>query len=139
MRSLSIASMILLAFVLGLTLGGQVPREAVAQDDQGGIEWKKVGDNMVFTNWTEDGAYVVLTAYRDGAIAPAPPLRANGILKVPTVALDRAYVYRLEPELACDPIECYICDPRPGGEPCPTPPRPPLDSEYDPSVLGSMQ
>lgn len=139
MRFLSIASLILLAFVLGLAIGGQVPREAVAQDVQGGIEGERVGDNMVFTNWTADRAYVVLSVYRDGAAAPAPALRADGILKVPAADLDRSYVYRLEPELACDPIECYICDPPGGEEPCPTPPRPPLDSEYHPSVLGQMR
>lgn len=138
MRSLSIVSLILLAFVLGLALGGQMPREAVAQDEQQGIEWQHVAGDLVLTNWTEDGAYVVLGGYKNGADQPAPPSYADGIIKIPKIALDEAYIYRLEPVLACDPIDCRICD-GPDGEPpsCPVPPRPPLDDIM--SVIDQIQ
>lgn len=136
MRSLSIASLILLAFVLGLALGGQVPREAVAQDEQPGIEWKKVGDNLVLTNWTQDSAFLALGAYKDGATAPAPPLHADGILKIPVVALDEAYVYQLVPVWECDPIECRLCDEE--GSICPIPPRPPLGPKEIMTVIGQI-
>lgn len=136
MRSLSIASLIILAFVLGLALSGQVPREAVAQDEQQGIEWEKVRDDLVLTNWTKDGAFLVLGVYKEGATAPAPPLHADGILKIPALALGKAYVYRLEPVLACDPIECRICDDPDGESPsCPVPPRPPLGPKEIATVI----
>lgn len=124
MRSLSITTlMILAAFVLGLALGGQVPREVAAQEEQGGIGWEINGGNLLLSNETEDGAFLVTGAFRVGAAVQSPPWYSQGSLKIAAQDLDKVVVYKLQPELACDPRECRRCD---EGALCPTPDWPPL-------------
>ena len=135
MRSLSItALMILAAFVLGLALGGQMPREAAAaQDVSEGIGWENDGQSLTLINMTQDGGFVALGELRAGATAL--PSHVNGILKIPVADLKQTYVYRLEPVWACDPRECRFCD----GSVCPIPPRPPINPPGIRSVIDQFQ
>jgi hypothetical protein len=124
MRSLSItALMILAAFALGLTLGGQMPREAAALEESNGVAWENDGVSLALYNQTEEEAFLVTGAYKPGAIVQSPPWYSTGAIKLSASNLDKVVVYKLQPELACSPIECRRCD---EGALCPTPDWPPL-------------
>jgi hypothetical protein len=131
MRSTSIvitALMILAAFVLGLALGGQVPREAIAADESEEIGWKTDGTTLVLANLTQH-TYLAHGAFGEGSNAPAPDRRTDGILEVSGPDLDGMVLFRLDAVLLCDRLGCRPCDEMPAL--CPVPPRPIPEGEFD--------
>lgn len=135
MRSLSITSlMILAAFVLGLSLGGQAPREAAAQEEPPELSWDVDGGNLVFVNNTTDKGYLARGSYLRGSETKIPPAFVEGILKVDTRGLDGVTIYELHPLFDCDGLGCRSCDDAPTL--CEMPPRPipPLDRTIQTAV-----
>ena len=124
MRSLSITALLIaVAFVFGLALGGQMPREVAAQSQSEGISWETDGQSLRLINETADTAYLVTGNYALGAAVQAPAWYSAGTLKLSqSNDLDKIYVYKLQAELACDPRTCRRCD---EGALCPTPDWPP--------------
>lgn len=126
MRRLSLTTlMILAAFASGLALGGRWPPSVSAQTGADEILWDNDGESLVLSNQTADGAFLVTGAYKPGASVQPPPWYSNGVLKITRSSdLGELFVYKLRPELACDPIKCRRCDD--GGTLCPTPDWPPI-------------
>lgn len=131
MRSSRITTLlILIAFVLGLALGGQTPRQASAQNQTGGVGWKNNGETLVLSNLTPETVYLVNGVYEDGA---TPPEHSNGIMEIETQGLDSVTIYSLKAELECDPRECRRCENGPFL--CPVPPRPIPEDEIEGSAF----
>lgn len=139
MRSLSItALMIVAAFVLGLALGGQAPREAAAQDELPEVRWKSDGETLVLSNQTTNQGFLVRGSYLSGANSELPPAFVDGILEVSQQDLDGIVISRIEPLFACDHISCRPCDEMPVL--CEMPPRPlPVDETAILSVMGRIR
>src|SRR5262245_7188178 len=100
MRSLTITTLIAFAaFLLGLSLGGQAPREAGAQTKATakpeGLTWKSDGKAWTFTNEAK-APYLVEVRLKKGspALSPALPTRSTGSVKVPAGNLDSVGLYR---------------------------------------------
>ncbi len=122
MRSFSItALMLVVAFTLGLALGGQIPRTAAAASDS--VTWKTDGDTLVFTNETVDQGHLALGTYTPGWIAPVAPAQTDGLLEVAAAHLDELTVFRLEPVITCAGTNCRPCG---GLIHCPVPAWPPI-------------
>jgi len=123
------------AFLLGLVLGGQAPREAGAQTKAAakpeGFTWKNDGKAWTFTNEAK-APYLIEVRLKKGSPALSPPLpvRTTGSVKVPVGSLDSVGVYRILAAALCTPNGCRPCDPIPGGD-CPIPPRPPFNNPQD--------
>lgn len=123
MRSVSItALMVLAAFVLGLTLGGQTPRAATAQEELPEISWDVDGDTLIVVNNTEDKGYVARGGFLAGSETKIPPAFVEGVLKVDTRDLDGITIYEINPLFECDGMGCRACDDMPIL--CEMPPRP---------------
>jgi hypothetical protein len=123
MRSLSItALMIVAAFVLGLALGGQAPREAAAQQQLPEISWKTDGETLVISNNTKDKGFLVRGSFSARSEAEVPPSFVDGILKVAVRDLGDTTIYDLNPVFHCDGLGCRSCDEMPVL--CEMPPRP---------------
>jgi hypothetical protein len=135
MRSLPVTALLVLAaFVLGLALGGQTPREAAALTSPE-IGWKVSGETLVISNNTTDKGFLARGSLQRGSGAEVPPTFVQGILKVSRPDLDRLLVSRLQPILVCDPTTCRSCDEMPTL--CEMPPRPiPQDQQEIQSTMG---
>ena len=133
MRSLPITVLLILAaFALGLTLGGELPRSVSAQDEQEEISWDHDGENLVLFNQTDKEVFLVRGKTDEDAGAEAPPKDASGYVAVAATGVDEILVYKLKAELICDPRQCRRCN----GEYCPAPQWPPFNDEDIRTLLG---
>jgi hypothetical protein len=135
MRSLSItALMILAAFVLGLALGAQAPREAAAQEEPE-IGWEMDEGSLVLFNNTAEKGFLSRGSFIAGSNAKVPPAFVDGILKVNARDLSGITIYEINPVFECDGLGCRSCDDLPTL--CEMPPRPlPLTQREFLNVMG---
>lgn len=131
MHSPRTALLVFAAFLLGLTLGGETPRDAAAADvPLRGVSWKIDGDTLTLINLTKNFEYLVHAWRWDGEDVVLPA-RSDGRIELDADEYQKILVYRMERELVCEDRGCRPCNE--GRIACPIPE--PIFAQGDPESM----
>lgn len=123
------------AFALGLAVGGDLPRQAGAQDvPPEGLAWWHDGTTLTLANLTEDVAFLVQAWTREEVEDPALGTRVDKELALPLDDYEKVMLYKLQPLYECDSRGCRPCNE--GRIRCPSPD--PITLEQEP-LLTSLE